>query len=84
MHWVTYLTLLALNAVNAYLVFSRDWNPMDAWLFVAGAAVALLLALLLHLILKVRPEERIALLREVAKTAKADLVAFLKLLRFWR
>ena len=57
---------------------------MDAWLFVAGAAVALLLALLLHLLLKVRSEERIALLREVAKTAKADLVAFLKLLRFWR
>ncbi len=57
---------------------------MDAWLFVAGAAMALLITLLLHLLLQVRPEERIALLHEVAKTAKADLAAFLKLLRFWR
>jgi hypothetical protein len=84
MHWVTHLTLLALNAVNAYLIFRRDWNPMDAWLFVGGAAIALLLTLLLHLLLQARPEERIPLLREVAKTAKADLAAFLKLLRFWR
>lgn len=84
MNWIIHLTLLALSAINANLIFRRDWDPMDAWLFVAGAAVALLLALLLHLLLKVRPEERIALLREVAKTAKADLVAFLKLLRFWR
>jgi len=84
MHWVTYLTLLALGAVNAYLVFSRDWDPLDAWIFVAGAAIALLLALLLRQLLLVRPEERITLLREVAKTVKADLAAFLKLLRFWR
>ena len=63
---------------------SMDWDPMDTWLFVAGAAMALLLALLLQLLFQVRPEERIAFLREVAKTAKADLVAFLKLLRFWR
>ena len=84
MHWVIHLTLLALSAINAYLIFRRDWNSVDAWLFVAGTAVALLLTLLLHLLLQVRPEERIALLREVAKTAKADLVAFLKLLRFWR
>jgi hypothetical protein len=84
MHWVTYLTLLALSAVNAYLVFSRDWDPLDAWLFVSGAAIALLLTLLLRLLQLVRPEERITLLREVAKTVKADLAAFLKLLRFWR
>lgn len=84
MHWVIHLTLLALSAINAYLIFRRDWDPMDTWLFVAGAAMALLLALLLQLLFQVRPEERIALLHEVAKTAKADLVAFLKLLRFWR
>ena len=84
MHWVIHLTLLALSAINAYLIFRRDWDPMDTWLFVAGAAMALLLALLLQLLFQVRPEERIAFLREVAKTAKADLVAFLKLLRFWR
>lgn len=84
MHWVTYLTLLALSAVNAYLVFSRDWDPTDAWLFVGGTAMTLVLTLLLHLLLIVRPEERIGLLREVAKTAQADLAAFLKLLRFWR
>lgn len=84
MHWIIHLTLLTLSAINAYLVFRRDWVPMGAWLFVAGTAMALLLTLLLHLILVVRPEERIALLREVVKTAKADLVAFLKLLRFWR
>ena len=84
MHWIIHLTLLTLSAINAYLVFRRDWVTMGAWLFVAGTAMALLLTLLLHLILVVRPEERIALLREVVKTAKADLVAFLKLLRFWR
>ena len=84
MYWIIHLTLLALSAINAYLIFRRDWDPMDAWLFVAGAAMALLITLLLHLLLQVRSEERIALLREVAKTAKADLVAFLKLLRFWR
>ncbi|GAO25257.1 hypothetical protein ALISP_5077 [Alicycliphilus sp. B1] len=84
MHWIINLTLLALSSINAYLIFRRDWDPMDTWLFVAGAAMALLLALLLQLLFQVRPEERIALLREVAKTAKADLVAFLKLLRFWR
>jgi len=84
MHWIINLTLLALSSINAYLIFRRDWDPMDAWLFVAGAAMALLLALLLQLLFQVRPEERIAFLREVAKTAKADLVAFLKLLRFWR
>ncbi|EER59922.1 hypothetical protein AcdelDRAFT_2508 [Acidovorax delafieldii 2AN] len=84
MQWVTHLTLLTLNAVNAYLIFRRDWDPMDAWRFVAGAAIAVLLTLLLHLLLLVRPEERTALLRELAKTAKADLDAFLKLLRFWR
>lgn len=84
MHWVAHLTLLALSAVNAYLIFRRDWDPMDAWLFVGGAAMAVVLTLLLHLLLQVRPEERIALLREVAMTAKADLTTFLKLLRFWR
>ncbi len=84
MHWIIHLTLLALSSINAYLIFRRDWDPMDTWLFVAGAAMALLLALLLQLLFQVRPEERIAFLREVAKTAKADLVAFLKLLRFWR
>ena len=84
MHWIIHLTLLALSSINAYLIFRRDWDPMDTWLFVAGAAMALLLALLLQLLFQVRPEERIALLREVTKTAKADLVAFLKLLRFWR
>lgn len=84
MHWVTHLTLLALSAVNAYLVFSRDWDPMDAWLFVAGSAMALLLTLLLHLLLLVRPQERIPLLREIVQTAQADLVAVLKQLRFWR
>ena len=84
MHWIINLTLLALSSINAYLIFRRDWDPMDTWLFVAGAAMALLLALLLQLLFQVRPEERIAFLREVAKTAKADLVAFLKLLRFWR
>ena len=84
MHWVAYLTLLALSAVNAYLIFRRDWDPMDAWLFVGGAAMAVVLTLLLHLLLQVRPEDRIALLREVAMTAKADLTTFLKLLRFWR
>ena len=84
MNWIIHLTLLALSAINAYLIFRRDWDPMDTWLFVAGAAMALLLALLLQLLFQVRPEERIAFLREVAKTAKADLVAFLKLLRFWR
>ena len=84
MNWIIHLTLLALSAINAYLIFRRDWDPMDAWLFVAGAAMALLLALLLQLLFQVRPEERIALLREVAKTAKADLVAFLKRIRFWR
>lgn len=82
MHWVTYLTLLALSTVNAYLVFSRDWDSLDAWLFVAGAAIAPLLTLFLCLL--VRPEGRITLLRDVAKTVTADLVAFLKLLRFWR
>lgn len=84
MHRVTRLTLLALNAANAYLIFRRDWDPMDAWLFVGGAAIALLLTVLLHVLLLARPEERIALLREVANTAKADLAALLKLLRFWR
>lgn len=84
MHWIIHLTLLTLSAVKAYLIFRRDWDPMDAWLFVAGVVMALLLTLLLQLLSQVRPEERIALLREVAKTAKADLVAFLKLLRFWR
>lgn len=84
MHWVAHLTLLALNAVNAYLLFRRDWDPIDAWLFVGGAAMAVVLTLLLHLLLQVRPEERIELLREVATTAKADLTTFLKLLRFWR
>lgn len=84
MNWIIHLTLLALSSINAYLIFRRDWDPMDTWLFVAGAAMALLLALLLQLLFQVRPEERIAFLREVAKTAKADLVAFLKLLRFWR
>ena len=84
MHWVAHLTLLALSAVNAYLIFRRDWDPMDAWLFVGGAAMAVVLTLLLHLLLQVRPEERIALLREVAMKAKADLTTFLKLLRFWR
>lgn len=39
MHWIIQLTLLALSAINAYLIFRRDWDPMDAWLFVAGAAV---------------------------------------------
>ena len=72
MHWVTHLTLLALTAANTYLIF------------VAGAAIALLLTLLLHLLLLVRPEERIPLLREMVETAKADLVAVLKRLRFWR
>lgn len=84
MHWVTHLTLLALTAANTYLIFYRDWDPMDAWLFVAGAAIALLLTLLLHLLLLVRPEERIPLLREMVETAKADLVAVFKRLRFWR
>lgn len=84
MHWVTRLTLLALNVANAYLIFHRDWDPMDAWRFVAGAAIALLLTLLLHLLLLARPEERIPLLREVVNTAKADLAALLKRLRFWR
>ena len=84
MHWIIHLTLLALSSINAYLIFRRDWDPMDTWLFVAGAAMALVLILLLHLLWQVRPEERSALLREVAKTARADLVAFLKLLRFWR
>lgn len=84
MHWVTRLTLLALNVANAYLIFHRDWDPMDAWHFVAGAAIALLLTLLLHLLLLVRPEERIPLLREVVNTAKADLAALLKRLRLWR
>lgn len=84
MHWVTHLTLLALTAANTYLIFYRDWDPMDAWLFVAGAAIALLLTLLLHLLLLVRPEERIPLLREMVETAKAELVAVLKRLRFWR
>ena len=79
MHWIIHLTLLALSAINAYLIFRRDWDPMDAWLFVAGAAMALLLTLVLNLLLQVRPEER-----EVAKTAKADLGAFLKRIRFWR
>lgn len=31
MHWVTHLTLLALTAANTYLIFYRDWDPMDAW-----------------------------------------------------
>lgn len=84
MHWIIHLTLLTLSAINAHLIFRRDWELMEAWLFVAGAAMALVLTLLLHLLWQVRPEERIVLLREVAKTAKADLVAFLKLLRFWR
>lgn len=84
MHWVTHLTLLALTAANTYLIFYRDWDPMDAWPFVAGAAIALLFTLLLHLLLLVRPEERIPLLREMVETAKADLAAVLKRLRFWR
>ena len=50
---------------------------MDAWLFVAGAAIALLLTLLLHLLLLVKPEERIPILREMVEAAKADLVAVL-------
>lgn len=84
MHWISHLTLLALNAVNAYLIFRRDWDPMDAWLFVGGSAIAVALTLLLHLLLRVKPEERIALLRQMAKIAKADLAAMLKRLRFWR
>jgi hypothetical protein len=84
MHWVVHLTLMALNAVSAYLIFRRDWDRMEAWLFVGGAAMAVVLALLLRLLLQVRPKERISLMREVTTTAKADLAAFLKLLRFWR
>lgn len=55
MHWIIHLTLLALSAINAYLIFRRSWDPMDAWLFVAGAAMALLITLLLDLLLQVRP-----------------------------
>jgi hypothetical protein len=55
MHWVTHLTLLALNAVNAYLIFRREWDPTDAWFFVGCAAMAVVLTLLLHLLLQVRP-----------------------------
>lgn len=84
MHRISLLTLLVLSAVNAYLIFRRDWDPMDAWLFVGGSAIALTLTVLLSLVSKARPRERKALLREMAKTANADLVAFLKLLRFWR
>jgi len=84
MHRISLLTLLVLSAVNAYLIFRRDWAPMDAWLFVGGSAIALTLTVLLSLVSKARPRERKALLREMAKTANADLVAFLKLLRFWR
>jgi len=36
MHRISLLTLLVLSAVNAYLIFSRDWDPIDAWLFVGG------------------------------------------------
>lgn len=84
MHRISLLTLLVLSAVNAYLIFSRDWDPIDAWLFVGGSAIALTLTVLLCLVLRARTEERIALLREMAMTAKAELAAFLKRICFWR
>lgn len=84
MHRISLLTLLVLSAVNAYLIFSRDWDPIDAWLFVGGSAIALTLTVLLSLVSKARPRERKALLREMAMTAKAELAAFLKRICFWR
>lgn len=84
MHWITCLTVLVLHAAAGYLIFYRNWVLIDAWLFVGGAAMSLVITLFLQLLLYVRSEERKKLLIEMVQVARTDLHAIRKLLRFWR
>lgn len=84
MHWITCLTVLVLHAAAGYLIFYRNWVLIDAWLFVGGAAMSVVITLFLQLLLCVRPDERKKLLIEMHQVASTDLHAIRKLLRFWR
>jgi len=75
------LTALTLTLVSAWLVFTREWEPWEAFSVVGLTALGIVFALLAALMVLSTPEDRADLWRLIWQTCRNDIDLLLKFFR---
>ena len=81
MPWPVILGVLSLALISARLVFMQAWEPGQAFLVVAFAAVGIVVALIVTLMVFVGRENRAEVWRIIWQTFRDDLNQLLKYFR---
>ena len=82
--WAVVITGLVLSLVSAWLVFSRNWEPWQAFAVVGLSALGIDLILLTALLIWSGPEERAGVWQQFLHTCMEDFDLLLKFFRIRR
>jgi hypothetical protein len=84
MPWPVIVTTLLLSIVSAWLVFVRNWEPLEAFGIVAVAAVSVVLVLLAAILLLSDTQDRAGVWQVFVQTLRSDFDQALKYFRLRR
>ena len=81
MPWPVILSTLTFALISAWLVFTRAWEPWQAFLVVTFAAAGIVIALIAALLVLAGRENRAEVWRVIRQTFRDDLDQVLKYFR---